>query len=152
MANIAQTVNVLQSVILTEGAKMILTPTYHAFDMFKVHQDALKLPVYIESETAGGVPAISVSASEDDDRKIHISLTNIDISKEQAAHIDLRGYTLSPSVKISAEIITSGKIGDHNTFEKPGTVKLSAFNGASLSNGKLMVNLPPKSVVTVELS
>ncbi|GHT97191.1 intracellular exo-alpha-L-arabinofuranosidase 2 [Spirochaetia bacterium] len=152
MANIAQTINVLQSVILTEGAKMILTPTYHAFDMYKVHQDAVKLPVYIESETAGGIPAISASASEDDDRKIHVSLTNIDPAKEQTVKIDLRGCTLSPSVKISGQIITSENMQDHNSFEKPDTVKLSAFTGASLSAGSLMVNLPPRSVVTVELA
>jgi alpha-N-arabinofuranosidase len=78
IANIAQTINVLQSVILTEGTWMILTPTYHVFDMYKVHQDAVKLPVYIESETVDGIPAVSASASLDDEDKIHLSFTNID--------------------------------------------------------------------------
>jgi alpha-N-arabinofuranosidase len=83
MTNIAQTINVLQSVILTEGAKMVLTPTYHAFDMYKVHHDAIKLPVYVESNTCSvsyntTIPAISASASEDDNGKIHVSMNKIE--------------------------------------------------------------------------
>jgi alpha-N-arabinofuranosidase len=152
MANIAQTINVLQSVILTEGPRMILTPTYHVFDMYQVHQDAMKLPVYVESESAAGMPALSASVSEDENRKIHISLTNIDPAKEQDLKIDLRGCTISPSVKLSGKIISAENMGDHNTFEKPDTVKIADFNGASLVPGGLELKMPPMSVVTVELA
>jgi alpha-N-arabinofuranosidase len=152
MANIAQTINVLQSVILTEGQRMILTPTYHVFDMYKVHQDAVKLPVYIESETAGGAPALSASASMDDSNKIHISITNIDPAKEQSLKIELRGCVPGASVKISGQILTSEKIQDHNTFEKPLAVGIRDFSGASISGGVIRAELPPKSVVTLELA
>ncbi|GHV81754.1 intracellular exo-alpha-L-arabinofuranosidase 2 [Spirochaetia bacterium] len=151
MANIAQAINVLQSVILTEGPAMILTPTYHAFDMFKVHQDAVKLPTALESDDVGGIPALSASASMDSENRIHISLTNIDPEKAQTVPIDLRGCVLSPSVKVTGQIITSENMQDHNTFDKPGTVKLSDFSGVSLSRSTLTAELPPKSVVTVEL-
>jgi alpha-N-arabinofuranosidase len=151
MANIAQTINVLQSVILTEGPKMILTPTYHVFDMFKVHQDADKLPVFLESDTAGGIPAVSASASMDRENRIHISLTNSDPAKEQTVQIELRGCVPGSSVTVRGQIITSENMQDHNTFEESETVKLSDFSGVSLSRSTLTVELPPKSVVTVEL-
>jgi alpha-N-arabinofuranosidase len=154
MANIAQTINVLQSVILTEGHKMILTPTYHAFDMYKVHQDAVKLPVYVESETAGpggGMPLISASASIDNENRIHLSVTNIDPIHEQELKVELRGLTLSPSVALSGTVITSPNMRDHNTFEDGNKVILKEFSGAALSGSALKVVLPAKSLVTLEL-
>jgi len=150
MANIAQTINVLQSVILTEGASMVLTPTYHAFDMYKVHHDALMLPVYVESESLSSVPVITASASEDDNRKIHVSLTNIDPKNEQTVQLDFRG--ISPKYS-GGWIITSGNMCDHNTFDEGEKVKVSEFTGAvSTENGRIKLNLPSKSVMTLELS
>ena len=155
MANIAQTINVLQSVILTEGAKMLLTPTYHAFDMYKVHHDAVKLPVHVESDGCslgfGSIPAVSASASEDDQGKVHVSLTNIDPKNEQAVRLEFRG--LSPRVT-SGQIITSPNMGDHNTFDEGDKVKISEFKGTVAEGvaGRITVNLSPKSVVTLELS
>jgi alpha-N-arabinofuranosidase len=154
MANIAQTINVLQSVILTEGAKMILTPTYHVFDMYKVHQDAVKLPVYVESETinrGGEMPLISASASRDDRNKLHLSLTNIDSVNEQDLKVELRGLDLGPSVKISGTVIGSGHIQDCNTFEDGARVCIKNFAGTSLDGAALRVSLPPHSLVTLEL-
>jgi alpha-N-arabinofuranosidase len=152
MANIAQTINVLQSVILTEGSKMILTPTYHVFDMYKVHQDAVKLPVYVESETVGGLPAVSASVSEDEEGRIHISLVNVDLQKEQKVKLELRGLTLSPSVKAKGRIVTSDNMTDHNTFDRPDVVKVKDFNAPRVSGGSLSTELPPMSVVSLELS
>jgi alpha-N-arabinofuranosidase len=152
MANIAQTINVLQSVILTEGPKMILTPTYHVFDMYRVHQDAVKLPVYVESEELRGIPALSASASMDSGDRIHISLTNADPVKEQTADIELRGWNTGSAVKIKAQILTSEKMQDCNTFENPDAVTLKDFSGVRVSRSTLTAALPPKSLVTVELA
>jgi alpha-N-arabinofuranosidase len=152
MANIAQTINVLQSVILTEGAKIALTPTYHVFDMYKVHQDAVRLPVYVESENVSlgfeSIPAITASASIDGQDKVHVSLTNIDIKEEKMVKVELRGLQLR---NVSGTIITSANIQDHNTFEKGDVVKIGPFSGASIVQGRVSVKLPPKSVVTIEL-
>jgi alpha-N-arabinofuranosidase len=152
MANIAQTVNVLQAVILTEGSSMILTPTYHVFDLYKAHHDAVKLPVYVESETAGGLPALSASASMDDGGRVHVSIANIDPAKGQPVQIELRGCALSPSVRASGKIVASENMRDHNTFEKPDTVRLKDFSGASVSGGVVNVELPPMSAATLELA
>jgi alpha-N-arabinofuranosidase len=154
MTNIAQTVNVLQSLILTEGPRMILTPTYHAFDMYKVHHDAVKLPVYVESETTnqgGEMPLISASASMDDENRIHVSVTNIDPAHEQELKVELRGLTLSPSVAVRGKIISSEHIQDHNTFEEGDKVTLKEFSGAALCGSAVKVRLPAKSLVTLEL-
>jgi alpha-N-arabinofuranosidase len=151
MANIAQTINVLQSVILTEGGKMVLTPTYHAFDMYKVHHDAIKLPVHVESESISSIPAITASASEDDKGRIHVSMTNIDPKNEQVIQLELRG--ISPK-SLGGQIITSENMGDHNAFDEDGAkVAIKEFRGAKLESigGRITVNLPPKSLVTLEL-
>ncbi|MDR3191547.1 MAG: alpha-N-arabinofuranosidase [Treponema sp.] len=152
MANIAQTINVLQSVILTEGARMILTPTYHVFDMYKVHQDAVKLPIYLESETCSvgseSIPVLSASASLDSENRIHVSLANIDPRSEKKASLDLPGF--SPE-KVTGSVITSEKMQDYNSFEKPGAVKTGDFSGASVIKGSVVVTLPAKSVVTLEI-
>jgi alpha-N-arabinofuranosidase len=151
MANIAQTINVLQALILTEGSKMILTPTYHVFDLYKVHQDAVKLPVYLESEEVKGILAVNASASEDNEGRIHVSLTNIDPVKEQMVKTELRGTTVSHSVKVVGRILTAENMADHNTFDKPDAVKVKDFTAISVSGSTLALELPPKSVVMVEL-
>jgi len=155
MANIAQTINVLQSVILTEGAKMVKTPTYHAFDMYKVHHDAIKLPVYIEDEGCtlgfGSMPAITASASEDENGKIHVSMTNIDPKNEKSLILEFRGAAPKST---NGWVITSESMGDHNTFNNGDKVKIEEFKGAKAEGkgGKISVQLPSKSVVTLELA
>jgi alpha-N-arabinofuranosidase len=156
MANIAQTINVLQAVILTQGAEMILTPTYHAFDLYQVHQDAVKLPVFIECEDyylgRRSIPSISASASADNEDRVHVSLVNIDPRKEKKTILELPG--LSPR-GISARILSSGNMGDHNTFEDPNRVVPRNFNDPVLSRGagyaRVTVTLPPMSLVTLEI-
>ncbi|GAB3974222.1 alpha-L-arabinofuranosidase C-terminal domain-containing protein [Spirosoma terrae] len=152
MANLAQAVNVLQAVILTKGDKMLLTPTYHVLEMYNVHQDATMLPVTVKSEDYTldnqKLPAVSVSASRDKAGKVHVSLVNIDPSKPQEISVDLKGLKASG---LTGRILTSANVRDHNTFENLTKVKPAAFNGAKLSGDKLTVNLPPVSVVVLEL-
>ena len=152
MANIAQTINVLQAVILTEGEKMLLTPTYHVFDMYKVHMDAVKLPVHLECEnfTVGrnSIPSISASASVDAGDRIHISLCNIDPKNDQKISLELRG--ISPK-SVNGQIITSGNMQDHNTFNNGNKVQLKPFSDAVISRSNVTVTLPAKSVVTLEV-
>jgi alpha-N-arabinofuranosidase len=152
MANLAQTINVLQAIILTKGDKILLTPTYHVFDMYKVHMDAKKLninfksPDYIMDDKK--IPALNISASQDSTGAVHIALVNIDPSKA----IALR--TILPGVKfttVTGQIITSKKVTDINTFENPGNIKITSFSGAKKSGEELVVNLPAQSIVMLEL-
>ncbi|SDM31051.1 alpha-N-arabinofuranosidase [Catalinimonas alkaloidigena] len=152
LANIAQTVNVLQAVALTDGNKMLLTPTYHVFEMYNVHHDALMLPLTVETanfELNGrALPAVSASASKDQSGKIHITLTNIDPTKKQEVPINLRGMKAS---KVSGRVLASGKIQDYNTFDQPNKVQPTEFKGAKLKGETLTVSMPPASVVVLEL-
>lgn len=152
MANIAQTVNVLQSVILTQDEKMVLTPTYWVYYLYKVHQDATMIPLRLFGNkykfNDQSIDAINASASRSQDGKIHITLVNIDPNKEQALEGILNGVSAK---KVSGKILTSSKINDCNTFEAPNTVAVKDFKNAKLNNGKLSVNLPAKSVVLLEI-
>ncbi|GAB3558752.1 alpha-N-arabinofuranosidase [Spirosoma fluminis] len=152
MANLAQAVNVLQAVILTQGNKLLLTPTYHVLEMYNVHQDATMLPVEVKTDDykVGNykLPAVSVSASRDKAGKTHISLVNIDAGKPQEITLNLKGINASA---VSGRILTSAKVQDHNTFENPAKVKPVAFNGAKLNGNTLTVTLPPVSVIVLEM-
>jgi alpha-L-arabinofuranosidase len=152
MANIAQTVNVLQSMILTQGERMILTPTYWVFDMYKVHQDATLLPLDIrtDSYSVGGqsVQAVSASASKDKAGAIHITLVNVDPNQPRTVQADIRGVKVSA---VSGRVLTAATMQAHNTFEQPASVQSVAFTRARLSGGMLNLELPPKSVVVLEL-
>jgi len=152
MANIAQTVNVLQAVILTDKEKMLLTPTYHVYEMYAVHQDAILLPCSVECDAAGiegdKVPAASASASIDKEGKVHVTLCNLDPGKETEVAFALRGLTPK---WVTGRILTADKMQAHNTFENPDMVKPAEFKGASVEPGGLKVKLPAKSVVVLEI-
>lgn len=154
MTNIAQTVNVLQAMILTEGENMILTPTYHVFDMYKVHQDAQVLAV---NSTFGNyeldgqtLPQVTVSASKNADGKVHISLCNIDHKNEALLDLDLRGVNVVDT-KVSGTIISADRMNAHNTFEAPDVVKPVDFTGVTVVNNQWAIKLPPMSVVTLAI-
>jgi alpha-N-arabinofuranosidase len=152
MANIAQTVNVLQAMILTDGPKMLLTPTYYVYLLYKVHHDAKLLP----TELAGPqyafekdqVPAMNVSASRDGSGKLHVSLVNIDPHNAVEVKAQLQGLTAK---RISGQVLTAGEITAHNTFEKPEVVEPTGFNGAKVTEGGFTATLPAKSIVVLEI-
>jgi alpha-N-arabinofuranosidase len=152
MANLAQTVNVLQAIILTEGRKMLLTPTYHIFDMYKVHQDAKYLPLKINSPeyTLGNekIPAINVSASQDSTGAIHISFVNVDATRNLPIRVSLEGVNWKT---VTGQVLTSAKLTDINTFDKMNTVQIATFSGAKKEGNNLVVDLPSKSVVVLKL-
>src|SRR5699024_501778 len=150
MANIAQTVNVLQAMILTEGEKMLLTPTYHVFDMFKVHQDASLLAVdskhadYKQGDES--LPQTSVSASKDENGQVHVSICNLDHENPADLTIELRGTDVT-AARIQGTILTADEVDAHNTFEQPDNVKPVEFTDYKLQNSTIQVTLPPMSVV-----
>jgi alpha-N-arabinofuranosidase len=146
MANIAQTVNVLQSVILTEGNRMVLTPTYHVFDMYKAHQGATGLDIHLDGvhESAEGVPLLSASASVKDGV---LTLTAVNTSAMEAVDIfvELSGF-LAKSV---AGRILCGTIRDYNDFDAPERVTIKPMNDVSLDSGRIYMKLPACSVAEI---
>ena len=153
MANIAQIVNVLQSMILTKGKDMVLTPTYYVFKMYNVHQDATYLPLDLNCEIMDvrdnrKVPMVSATASKDKDGKIHISMSNIDADNAQEITINLPDVKAKKAV---GEILTSANLTDYNSFENPNNIKLAPFKEVKINKGVLKIKLPAKSIVTIEL-
>ncbi len=152
MANIAQTVNVLQALILTEGEKMIRTPTYHVFEMYKVHHNATLIPLDLqcESYTLGdeSIPGLSASASKDRAGRIHISLCNFHPRRTVNLTCQVRGAEVT---EVTGRILTADSINAHNTFDEPNVVVPAAFGGATLEGNVLSVRLPARCVVVLEL-
>ncbi len=154
MANIAQTVNVLQAMILTEGNKMVLTPTYHVFNMYKVHANATLLPATLISEKYSygneSIPALSQTVSKDAAGKIHLSLSNLNPHKEVGITVELYGRSINRVN--NGTVLTAPMFNSVNTFDRPETVKPASFKAYRIISGNQMeVTLPSKSVITLEI-
>ncbi|MGN6618250.1 MAG: alpha-N-arabinofuranosidase [Ilyomonas sp.] len=152
MANLAQTINVLQAVILTNEEKMLLTPTYHVMEMYNVHQDAKLIPLTIKSEdyVLGNdkLPAVSASASIDSLGRTHISLVNIDAKKSKQVTIDIKGIKAG---SLNGRILTSDKLQNYNSFENPNKITPADFKDVNIKGDMLSVKIPPFSVIVLEL-
>jgi alpha-L-arabinofuranosidase len=154
MANLAQCVNVLQAVILTNREKMILTPTYHVMEMYSVHQDATLVPVKITTDDyifdGQRLPAVSASASRDSAGVLHISLVNIDPAKTQKVNLHLQGVKTTP--QISGRGLSSGKMQDYNSFDTPGKIQPVPFRDFVMGkDNQLAVTLAPGSVIVLAI-
>ncbi len=152
MANLAQIANVLQSIVLTKGDKMVLTPTYYVFRMFRVHQNARMIPMDIKCEnyTYGdkSIPAVSASASINDNGVIHISLANLNPSHEINLSCILEGF--NPG-QMTGEVLTAAEMNAYNSFENQSAVKPASFSAFRMKDKTLEVSLPSKSVVVIEI-
>jgi alpha-N-arabinofuranosidase len=151
MANIAQMVNVLQAMILTRDEKMLLTPTYYAFELYKAYQDATSLPIELKSpwysREGVSIPAISASAVRDAAGKVHIGLVNLDPNNAVAVMAKIAGM---PSGAVSGRVITAPAMNSVNTFEQPRVVTSVPFGDARMEGDVLKVTLPAKSVVMLD--
>ena len=152
MSAIAQMVNVLQAMILTDDSRMVLTPTYHVFAMYKPFQDATVLPVEIKSpwynKDQWVMPAVSASAVRDKAGVVHVALANLDPNRAHNVTATLSGVSASG---VSGQVLTAPAMNALNSFDAPATVAPAPFSGARLDGGTLVVDLPPKSVVMLDL-
>ena len=151
-ANIAQMINVLQSLLLTDGARMVKTPTYWAFDMYKDYQDATVLPIDVDAPlySKGGfsLKAISASAVRDAAGTVHIGLTNVDPNHARTVRVKLDALNVNT---VSGRVLTAAAMDAHNTFDAPNAVKPAPFAGASINGRTLTVELPAKSIAMLDL-
>jgi alpha-N-arabinofuranosidase len=155
MANIAQTINVLQALILTEasGERMVLTPTYHVFEMYKVHHDATLLPLDLRCEDyACGehtMPGLSASASRDMAGRVHLSVCNVNPNHAAEVTCEVRGMALSG---LQGRVLTADRMQAHNTFDTPEQVRPAELQGLAIQGNQCTITLPARSVVVLELS
>lgn len=154
MANLAQTINVLQALILTEEDKILLTPTYHVFDMYQVHQDATLLDTKTENETdyiynGERLPQINVSASRDESGTVHISLCNLDPNAVSEVKLNLAGANAVSQV--SGRILTAANMTAHNTFDRPQNLTPTEFQAFSVDGQTLSAKLAPMSVTVLSI-
>jgi alpha-N-arabinofuranosidase len=154
MANIAQIINVLQSVILTEGERMLLTPTYHVFDMYQVHQDAFLLNTSSEvvpyEMNGNEIPQISISASKNKEGRIHISICNVHHESSAVVDIDLRGLEGKLTL-VQGRVLSSDEMNSRNTFDQPNAVKPMGFNDFIVGTEDIHATVPPMSITVLEV-
>jgi alpha-N-arabinofuranosidase len=152
MANIAQMINVLQAMILTDKEKMVLTPTYHVFEMYKVHQDATLIPVELTAPqyTLGqsSVPSLSASASKDASGKVHVSIVNLDPNRDVTVSAKFAGLSAK---NVTGRVLSGPAMNTLNSFDQPDAVKPVEFKGFNLAGETLNVTMPSKSVVVLEV-
>jgi len=152
MANIAQIINVLQAVILTDKEKMLVTPTFHVFEMFTAHHDANLLPTDLTCADytfeSNKIPGLSASASRDQAGRIHVTLCNLNPNSAAELTCELSGAKVQ---KIAGRILMADDMRAHNTFDQTERVKPASFTDAKLIGGGFTTKLPAKSVVVLEL-
>ncbi len=149
IANLAQTVNVLQAILLTDGDKMIRTPTYHVFDLLKGHQDGDFLPVVWEKvpETIRkDLPPADLSSSI---RGNTLTVSLVNLSAEEETEVDIKLRRAKP-LEATGRMI-SGRPTAHNTFDRPDTVSITALQGITLGEGRVCLTLPPCAIASVEI-
>jgi alpha-N-arabinofuranosidase len=153
MTNIAQMINVLQAMILTKDEKMVLTPTYHVFEMYKGFQGATLLPVDLSKVDykfgESTVPALHASAAKGANGKVQLAIANLDPNHNAQISVSLAGITVKSA---AGRILTAPAMNTINTFEKPDAVKPETYQGATVKGGKLNLSVPSKSVIVLELS
>jgi len=151
MANIAQMINVIQAMILTDKDKMVLTPTYYVFKMYVPFQDATFIPVAFDAGayTHGGIslPRIDAIAAKDRDGKLLVEITNLDAENPITIDADLTGITAKSA---SAETLTGAAVNSINTFASPNTV-VPKPAAVKIQDGKLSLTVAPRSVTIVSI-
>ncbi|MCI9079349.1 MAG: alpha-N-arabinofuranosidase [Lachnospiraceae bacterium] len=153
IAALAQMVNVLQAVLLTEGADMVKTPTYHVMHMYRYHQGAKLLESAVTGAGETGtkkwnVPKITESVSKDADGVITITLNNLSIEAPEDINIRLAGTGYKVT---EAKVVTNPDIRAYNTFEVPEEVTERDFKDYTESEGSIAVKLPSNSVTMLRI-
>jgi alpha-N-arabinofuranosidase len=151
MTNIAQMVNVLQAMILTDGPRMTLTPTYHVFHMYIPFQDATSLPTDVRTPNyrLGQVsaPAVTASAARDTEGRLQLALANLDPNREAVVRARVTGAEVSGA---SGSVLTAGEMDARNTDDAPDAVAPAPISGVR-EGDFIVLRLPPKSVTVVAL-
>ena len=152
MANIAQMVNVLQAMILTDGPRMVLTPTYHAFMLYQPLQGATAVPVKVVSpDYRSGeyrVPALDITAARDASGALLVGMVNIDPGKGAQLEIELAGLA---GRRIDGQLITASRMDARNSLDGRQEVAPVPFRGARWGSGKLHVSMPAKAIVRLTI-
>ena len=153
MTNIAQVVNVLQAMVLTKGEKMLLTPSYHVFRMYNVHQNATFVPTdfstgEIVSESGRICKDLTVSSSKDKNGAVHVSIANPSLDKAKSLEISFDALNAK---SVSAEILKAASISDYNDFDSAPKVVPAAFKYFKTSGKTIKLTIPAASVIVLEV-
>src|SRR2546421_7796628 len=151
MANIAQMINVLQAMILTDKEKMVLTPTYYVYKMYVPFQDAAFVPVTFNAGTysRGNItlPRVDAIAAKDAAGKLWLEITNLDPNQPVEIEVNING---TAAKSVAGETLTAPRVDSVNTFDAPNVVVPKPFS-AKAQGGKLSLRLEPKSVTVISV-
>jgi alpha-L-arabinofuranosidase len=150
-ANIAQMINVLQAMVLTDGPKMVLTPTYHVYRMYVPFHDATLVPVSFEPGTYAyrdiRLPQVDAVAARDSSGRLWLAMVNVDANRPASVAASFAGIAARSA---TGDLLTATTVDAHNSFDRPGAVAPRPFAGR-VSGGAIRFDLPPKSVAVVQV-
>jgi alpha-N-arabinofuranosidase len=148
----AQAINVLQALILPKGAQMVLTPTYHVYDMYRVHRDAISLPVELSAPRyvlgQASVPTLHASASRDAAGVVHLSIVNLEPNRSAQLKLKITG---APSRKVSGRTLTAASMTALNDFGAAPGVTPAPFEAFRIEGERITLTLPAKSVTVLAI-
>jgi alpha-N-arabinofuranosidase len=151
MANIAQMINVLQAMILTDKEKMVLTPTYYVFKMYVPFQDSTFVPVTFNAGTYTHdnvtLPRVDAIAAKDTNGKLWLAVTNLDPNQRIEIEAGVEGVTAKSA---AGQTLTAPKVDSVNSFDAPNTVVPKSIV-AKVQGGKISLRLEPKSVTVISV-
>jgi alpha-L-arabinofuranosidase len=150
-ANIAQMINVLQAMVLTDGPKMVLTPTYHVYRMYVPFHDATLVPVSFEPGTYAyrdiRLPQVDAVAARDSSGRLWLAMVNVDANRPASVAASFAGIAARSA---TGDLLTATTVDAHNSFDRPGAVAPRPFAGRA-SGGLIRFDLPPKSIAVVQV-
>ena len=148
MANIAQMVNVLQAMIMTDHERMVLTPTYYVFRMYAPFQDATLIPVQVDAgQSASGLPRVDAIAARDARGNLWLAVVNLDPERPVRIHAAVAGTAMRGA---HGQVLTAGEVDSINTFDSPDRVQPMPIEGVAAA-GAVLLELPAKSVSVLQL-
>jgi alpha-N-arabinofuranosidase len=137
--------------ILTDGSRMVLTPTYYVFKMYVPFQDSTFVPVTFDAGTYSHdnitLPRLDAIAAKDKAGKLWLEVTNVDPNEAADVEVSLAGTTAKAA---TGETLTAPKVDSINTFDMPNIVTPKTIS-TRVEDGKLILHIEAKSVTVVSI-
>ncbi len=175
IANVAQSINCIHSLMLAQGDKFTLTPTFHVFQMYLPHRGAQAIRAnftaptianplanaptpaggnsYIGSleavKTLAGLSGSASIATTGNGKLLTLTVVNPHLDRPITTEITLGGASIAFA---TGTVLAEPDVHAHNDFANPNAVQPRTARVAAPAAGRLTHTFPPASVTTLQLT